>query len=185
MHAIILHSISSYVSKSCFHHKDWLLHINNLVKKDLDCNKEDWEDCEARFKIFTAEVVPFRPSSHTQKRRLQRMHKKETIEQQIEAVPAKSAIMKKVWRPKQVVSTSTWIEQVMADNYLSPLAQINVWCIVNHRPQTILVRKFAFLASKLYQKNRRHMLTITIGISLTRASRQSDRSGLCSRSGKG
>ena len=49
------------------------------------------------------------------------MHKKEIMEQ-VKAMPLKSAIMKKVWQPKQVVSTSTWLEQVLADSYLSPLA---------------------------------------------------------------
>ena len=44
--------------------------------------------------------------SHTQKRRLQRMRKKESMEQQAEVVPARSATMKQVWRAKQVVSSS-------------------------------------------------------------------------------
>ena len=51
------------------------------------------------------------------------MRKKEAMEQQVKAVLKTSATMKKVWRPKQVVSASTCLEQVMDDNYLSPLVQ--------------------------------------------------------------
>ena len=45
-------------------------------------------------------------SSHSQKRRLQWMHKQESMEQQVEVVPARSANNKQVWKPKRVVSTS-------------------------------------------------------------------------------
>jgi hypothetical protein len=45
--------------------------------------------------------------SHTQKRRLQRMHKQESVEQQLEVVPARSVTTKQVWRPKQIVSPSS------------------------------------------------------------------------------
>ena len=44
--------------------------------------------------------------SHTQKRRLQRMRMKKSMEQQAEVVLARSVTMKQVWRPKQAVSTS-------------------------------------------------------------------------------
>ena len=44
--------------------------------------------------------------SHTQKRRLQCLRNKESMEQQAEVVPARSATMKQVWRPKQVGSSS-------------------------------------------------------------------------------
>ena len=38
--------------------------------------------------------------SHIQKRRLQRLHKQESMEQQVDVEPTKPVIMKKVWRPK-------------------------------------------------------------------------------------
>jgi len=44
--------------------------------------------------------------SRTQKRRLQRKQHKESVEQQVEVVPMKSPITRKVWRPKQVVLSS-------------------------------------------------------------------------------
>jgi len=78
---------------------------DNLVKRDTDCSKE----CEKNIKQDSKYLQPrWCPSglSHTQKRRLQRMRKKESMEQQAEVVPAKSATMKPVWRPKQVVSSS-------------------------------------------------------------------------------
>ena len=78
---------------------------NNLVKKDIDCSKE----CEKNIKPDSKYLQPrWCPSglSNTQKRRLQRMRKKESMEQQAEVVPARSATMKQVWRPKQVVSSS-------------------------------------------------------------------------------
>ena len=78
---------------------------DNLVKRDTDCSKE----CEKNIKQDSKYLQPrWCPSglSHTQKMRLQRMRKKESMEQQAEVVPAKSATMKPVWRPKQVVSSS-------------------------------------------------------------------------------
>ena len=78
---------------------------DNLVKRDTDCSKE----CEKNIKQDSKYLQPrWCPSglSHTQKRRLQRMRKKESMEQQAKVVPAKSATMKPVWRPKQVVSSS-------------------------------------------------------------------------------
>ena len=79
---------------------------NNLVQQDVDCSKENEKSKEQDSKYLQARWCPS-GLSHTQKRRLQRMRKKESMEQQVEAVLKTSAIMKKVWRPKQVVSTST------------------------------------------------------------------------------
>ena len=78
---------------------------DNLVKKDIHCSKE----CEKGIKQDSKYLQPrWCPSdlSHTQKRRLQWMRKKESMEQQAEVVPVRSATMKQVWRPKQVVSSS-------------------------------------------------------------------------------
>jgi hypothetical protein len=78
---------------------------DDLVKKDTDCIKK----CEKGIKQDSKYLQPrWCPSdlSHTQKRRLQRMRKKESMEQQAEVVPARSATMKQVWWPKQVVSSS-------------------------------------------------------------------------------
>jgi hypothetical protein len=79
---------------------------NDLVKKDIDCNKADEKGVKQDSKYLQPRWCPS-GLSHTQKRRLQRMRKKEAMEQHVEAVPKMSAITKKVWRPKQVVSTST------------------------------------------------------------------------------
>ena len=78
---------------------------DNLVKKDINCSKE----CEKNIKKDSKYLKPrWCPSglSHTQKRRLQRLRNKESMEQQAEVVLARSATMKQVWRPKQVVSSS-------------------------------------------------------------------------------
>jgi len=75
------------------------LNSDNLVKKNIDCSKE----CEKNIKQDSKYLQPkWCPSglSHTQKRRLQRMRKKESMEQQAEVIPARSATMKQVWKPK-------------------------------------------------------------------------------------
>ena len=77
----------------------------NLVKQDADCSKEDEKSKKQDSKYLQPRWCPS-GFFHTQKRRPQRM-RKESMEQQVEAVPKMSAITKKVWRPKQVVSTST------------------------------------------------------------------------------
>ena len=79
---------------------------NNLVRKDIDYNKTDEKGAKQDSKYLQPRWYPS-GLSHTQNRRLQRMRKKEAMEQQVEAVPKASATTKKVWRPKQVVSTST------------------------------------------------------------------------------
>jgi hypothetical protein len=79
---------------------------NNLVKQDVDCSKENEKSKKQDSKYLQPRWFPL-DLSHTQKRRLQRMRKKEAMEQQVKAVPKTSATMKKVWRPKQVISTST------------------------------------------------------------------------------
>jgi len=79
---------------------------DNLAKKNIDCSKE----CEKNIKQDSKYLQPkWCPSglSHTQKRRLQRMRKKESMEQQAEVIPTRSTTMKQVWKPKQVVSSST------------------------------------------------------------------------------
>ena len=78
--------------------------INNLVEKDLNCSKEGEKDVKENSKYLQPRWCPL-GLSHTQKRRLQRMRKKESMEQQAEVVPARSTTMKKVWKPKQVVSS--------------------------------------------------------------------------------
>ena len=72
---------------------------NNPVKQDVDYNKENEKSKEQDSKYLQPRWCPS-GLSHTQKRRLQRMRKKEAMEQQVEAEPKMSAIMKKVWRPK-------------------------------------------------------------------------------------
>ena len=92
---------------------------NNLVEKDIDCNKE----CEKNIKQDSKYLQPrWCPSglSHTQKRRLQCLRNKESMEQQAEVVPAKSATMKQVWRPKQGFVISLKENQDTADRIYSP-----------------------------------------------------------------
>ena len=79
---------------------------NNLVQQNVNCSKENEKSKEQDSKYLQPRWCPS-VLSHTQKRRLQRMRKKEAMEQQVEAVPKTSTTMKMVWRPKQVVSTST------------------------------------------------------------------------------
>ena len=79
---------------------------NNLVQQNADCSKENEKGKKQDSKYLQLRWCPS-GLSHTQKRRLQRMRKKETMEQQVEVVPKTSATIKKVWRLKQVVSTST------------------------------------------------------------------------------
>ena len=81
---------------------------NNLVENDFDCSKEGEKSMKQDSKYLQLRWYPL-DLSHTQKRRLQRMRKKESMEQQAEAVPMKSATTKKVWWPKQVISPSTWV----------------------------------------------------------------------------
>ena len=78
---------------------------NNLVKKDVDCSKEVEKSAKQDSKYLQPRWFPS-DLFHTQKRKLQHMRKKESMEQQVEVIPARSATMKQVWRPKQVVSSS-------------------------------------------------------------------------------
>ena len=78
---------------------------NNPVKQDVDYNKENEKSKEKDSKYLQYRWC-LSGLSHTQKRRLQRMRKKESMEQQVEAVPKTSAIMKKVWWPKQVLAAA-------------------------------------------------------------------------------
>jgi hypothetical protein len=77
---------------------------NDLVKRDIYCSKADEKGAKQDSKYFQPNWCPS-GLSHTQKRRLQRMLKKESMEQQVEVIPARSATMKQVWRPKRVVSS--------------------------------------------------------------------------------
>ena len=79
---------------------------NNPVRKDFDCRKEGEKSMKQDSKYLQPRWCPS-GLSHTQKRRLQRLHKKELMEQQVEVEPTKPTAMKKIWRPKQIVSSST------------------------------------------------------------------------------
>ena len=79
---------------------------NNLVKKDIDCNKEGAKNLKQDSKYLQPRWCPS-GLSHTQKRRLQRLRKQESMEQQVEVEPIKPVATKKVWRPKQIVSSLT------------------------------------------------------------------------------
>ena len=88
------------------HAKRPIVASNNLVQQDVDCSKENEKSKKQDPKYLQPRWCRSY-LSHTQKRRLQRMRKKEAMEQQMEAVPKTSATIKKVWQPKQVVLTST------------------------------------------------------------------------------
>ena len=74
---------------------------NDLVKKDIDCSKADEKGVKQDSKYLQPRWCPS-GLSHTQKRSLQRM----CMERQAEVEPTKSAATKKVWRPKQIISSS-------------------------------------------------------------------------------
>ena len=78
---------------------------DNLVKSKPKCSQDGEKDVKQDNQYLQPRWCPS-GLSHTQKRRLQRMRKKESMKQQAEVVPARSATMKQVWRPKQVVSSS-------------------------------------------------------------------------------
>ena len=78
---------------------------NDLVKWDIDCSKADEKGAKQDSKYLQPKWCPT-GLSHIQNRRLQRMCKKESMEQQVEVIPTRSATVKQVWRPKQVVSSS-------------------------------------------------------------------------------
>ena len=79
---------------------------NNLVQRDLDCSKEGEKSIKQDSKYLQPRRCPS-GLSHTQKRRLQRLHKQESMEQQVEVEATKLAVVKKVWRPEQIASSST------------------------------------------------------------------------------
>ena len=79
---------------------------NNLVRKKLNCSNKCEKDIKQDLKYLKPRWCPS-GLSHAQKRRLQCLRKKEPMEQQVEATPERSVNMKKVWWPKQIVSTST------------------------------------------------------------------------------
>jgi len=133
---------------------------NGNLAKIVACAKQ----CENNSKQGSKYTQPrWCPSglSHTQKRRLQRMRKKEFMEQQAEVVPARSTTMKQVWRPKQVVSSSAWrrskirqIEFIVLRIKMADVCLSSSWD--NFGPEA------CFLACKHYQKTGGHMLTTKI-----------------------
>ena len=80
---------------------------NNLIENDLNCSKKGEKDVKENSKYLQPRWC-LSGLSHTQKRRLQYLRKQESMEQQVEVEPTKPMIMKKIWRPKQIISSSTW-----------------------------------------------------------------------------
>ena len=78
---------------------------NNLVKKDINCREGGEKGIKQDSKYLKPRWCPS-GLSHTQKRRLQHLRNKESMEQRAEVVPVRSATTKKIWKPKQVVSSS-------------------------------------------------------------------------------
>jgi len=79
---------------------------NNPARKDFDCSMEGEKSMKQDSKYLQLRWC-HSGLSHIQKRRLQRMRKQESMQQQAEVEPMKSATTKKVWRLKLVVSSST------------------------------------------------------------------------------
>jgi hypothetical protein len=75
---------------------------NNLVKSTPISAKGGDKDCKGESKYSQSRWCPS-GLSHTQKRRLQRLRKQGSMEQQAVVIPARSAATKQVWMPKQVV----------------------------------------------------------------------------------
>ena len=63
---------------------------NNLVKSKSNCSQDGGKDMRQDNQYLQPKWCPL-GLSHTQKRRLQRMRKKEFMEQQAKVVPARSA----------------------------------------------------------------------------------------------
>jgi len=66
---------------------------NNPVKQDVDCSKENEKSKEQDSKYLQPRWCPS-GLSHTQKRRMLRIRKKEAMEHQVEAVSKTSVTMK-------------------------------------------------------------------------------------------
>ena len=102
MHSYIIQYPSMYPNGGSSQRQ--IIANNNLVKSvlidDEGCEKNKKQDK----KVFVGKVVSLRLVSHP-KEKIQRMCKQELVEQQAEVVPARSTTMKKVWKPKQVVSS--------------------------------------------------------------------------------
>ena len=78
---------------------------NNLVKSKFIDSQEGERNKKQDNNCLQLRWCPS-GLSHTQKRRLQWMCKRESKEQRVGAVPARSAATKQVWRPKQIVLSS-------------------------------------------------------------------------------
>jgi hypothetical protein len=94
---------STYSSYGAFQRP--IVASDNPFKSKIDCSMEGEKDVKLDNQYLQPRWCPS-GLPHTQKRRLQWMRKKESMEQQEEDVPARSATMKQVWRPKQVVLSS-------------------------------------------------------------------------------
>ena len=95
---------------------------NNLFGKDLSCSKEGEKDVKESSKYLQPRWCPS-GLSHTQKRKLQRLRKQESMEQQVEVEPTKLVATKKFGGRSKLFHHQLEEKQVMADNLLSPLAQ--------------------------------------------------------------
>ena len=80
---------------------------SNLVKNEACAIVKQCEKTIKQDSIYLWPIWCPSGLSHTQKRRLQHLSKQETMEQQVEVKQIKPVAMKKVWRPKQIVSSST------------------------------------------------------------------------------
>ena len=103
MHPYFIQYFSAYPSYGASQRP--IVASDNLVKSKPNCSQDGEKDMKQDNQYLQPRWCPS-GLSHTQKRRLQWMRKKESMEQQEEDVPARSATMKQVWRPKQVVLAS-------------------------------------------------------------------------------
>ena len=79
---------------------------SNLAKVNACTNIKQCENSNKQDSKYTQSGWCPSGLSHTQKKRLQHMRKQESMEQQAEIEPMRPATTKKVWRSKQVVSSS-------------------------------------------------------------------------------
>ena len=159
---------------------------NNLVKSKPDCSKEGEKDMKQDNKYLMPRWYLL-GLSHTQKRRLQRMRKKESMDQQAEIVPARSATMKQVWRSKQVVSSSAWRRSEIRPIEFIVLRTKYGRCIFIIILRQFWSRDLFFWHASITKKQGgicwRSKLAQVEQTGLTGGWERFDRSGPCSRSG--
>jgi hypothetical protein len=79
---------------------------NNLVKREFVDSKHGEKNMKQDSRYLQPKWCPS-GLTHTQKRKLQRLRKQESVEHQSETKPARSTSIRKEWRPKKINLAST------------------------------------------------------------------------------